>query len=64
MKLSELNADQLEVLKQHYLMLKNKNVSYDDLYNADDLVSYSDLEDLYGATEFVQEDFESTLEDY
>lgn len=64
MKLSELNADQLEVLKQHYLMLKNKNVSYDDLYNADDLVSYSDLEELYGATEFVQEDFESVLEDY
>ena len=64
MRLSDLNADQLEVLKQHYLTLTRKNVSYEDLYNADDLVSYSDLEELYGASEFVPEDFEATEDDY
>lgn len=62
MKLRELSQDQLLELKQACLCdialeMYNETPSIDMLLNADLYISDSDLEDAYGATDFVTEDF-------
>ena len=61
MKLKELNDDQRLQLKQELLRRrleeKGEGVSYDELDNADSLVSDEELEAEYGDTEFVPDDF-------
>ena len=61
MKLKELNDDQRLQLKQELLRRrleeKGEGVSYDELDNADSLVSDEELEAEFGDTEFVLDDF-------
>ena len=57
MRVDELNRDQLEKLKQHYLMETQMDVSYSDLASADDIVSDEDIFDYYGDVDFVPDDF-------
>lgn len=57
MRIDELKENELTVLKQHYLTTTRGNVSWQELTDADDLVSMEDLENFYGDTEFVEEDF-------
>jgi hypothetical protein len=57
MELKELNNEQRHTLKQHILVETNKSVSYGELANADNLVSDNELEERFGGTEFVEEDF-------
>ena len=61
MKLNELNADQRLYLKQDILTRrmdeKGESPSYGELADADNLVSDQELEDEFGGTEFVPEDF-------
>ena len=57
MKLSDLNNDQKRVLKENILCEKSENVSFGELFNADLLVSDKELEDRFGGTIFVDEDF-------
>ena len=61
MVLSELNRDQRLSLKQTILVRrldeKGETPSYGELADADDLVSDKELEEEFGATEFVPEDF-------
>lgn len=61
MTVHELNRDQLIELKQHYLTEKyNGNVSYDDLADADELVSDVTIYRVYEGTTFVLDDFVSS----
>lgn len=57
MTLKELNKNQIEQLKQRYYCDRNENVSYGELINIDELVSDEEIEEEYGATFFVEEDF-------
>lgn len=57
MKLSDLNDDQKRQLKENILIDKTENVSFGELLNADILVSDSEIEDRFGGTTFVNEDF-------
>lgn len=57
MQLKDLNQEQLIQLKQRYLMIVNQTTSWDELYHADELVSYEQLESLWGETVFVMDDF-------
>lgn len=61
MTLSELTADQRIQLKQQILVDRNEAVcegtSYEELANADELVSDEDLEACYADTEFSPDDF-------
>lgn len=57
MNLKELNKNQIEQLKQRYYCDRNKNVSYGELIDIDELVSDEEIEEEYGATFFVEEDF-------
>ena len=61
MKLKDLNDDQRMELKQAVLMDRNEHLgegtSYEELANADDLVSDEVLEEEYGGTEFSPDDF-------
>ena len=61
MKLKDLNDDQRLQLKQELLRRrleeKGEGVSYDELDNADSLVSDEELEAEYGTNEFVPDDF-------
>ena len=61
MKLKGLTDDQRLYLKQDILSKrmdeKGESPSYGELADADHLVSDQELEDAYGETEFVPEDF-------
>lgn len=56
MKLKDLTPDQKRELKQS-LLTQDRDVSYGELANADELVSDKQLEDAYGDTEFTEDDF-------
>ena len=56
MKLKDLTLDQKIELKQA-LLTQDRDVSYGELANADELVSDKQLEDAYGDTEFTEDDF-------
>ena len=57
MNLSDLNDEQKRQLKESILVEKNENVSYGELVNADTLVTDAELEERFGGTDFVDEDF-------
>ena len=56
MKLKDLTPVQKLELKQT-LLTQDRDVSYGELANADELVSDKQLEDAYGDTEFTEDDF-------
>jgi len=56
MKVTELNREQLTIVKQKYLC-ENGNPSYDDLANVNRIVSDAWIKYYYGGTEFVEDDF-------
>lgn len=55
----ELTSEQKLELKQALLCEKLEGVSYEELADADALVSDSELEERYGATTFSDDDFQS-----
>jgi hypothetical protein len=57
MTLKDLTPEQKLMLKQNILTLRQDSVSYGELIAADELVSDSELEEEFGATFFVQDDF-------
>ena len=57
MSYDELNRDQILALKQNYLVRTQNNVSYNELAEADNLVSDDELEQEYKNINFVEEDF-------
>lgn len=57
MSYEELNRDQILALKQNYLVRTQDNVSYNELAEADNLVSDEELEQEYKNINFVEEDF-------
>ena len=57
MSYKELNRDQILALKQSYLVRTQNNVSYNELAEADNLVSDEELEQEYKNVNFVEEDF-------
>lgn len=56
MKLKDLTDEERLELKQNYLT-RDKDVSYGELADADQLVTDEELEDEYGSTEFTKDDF-------
>jgi len=67
MKVTELNRDQLVCLKQAYLCELPQDwfadePSYQDLANADSIVSDEEIFSHYAGTEFVPEDFTTSVE--
>lgn len=60
MNLKELNSEQLRELKEHYYTSNHDNVSYGELANIDELVTYEELEKEYQNTIFSHDDFFST----
>ena len=57
MSYNELNRDQILALKQNYLVRTQDSVSYNELAEADNLVSDEELEQEYKNVNFVEEDF-------
>ena len=57
MSYKELNRNQILALKQNYLVRTQDNVSYNELAEADNLVSDEELEQEYKNINFVEEDF-------
>ena len=57
MSYDELNRYQILALKQNYLVRTQDNVSYNELAEADNLVSDEELEQEYKNVNFVEEDF-------
>jgi hypothetical protein len=57
MNLSDLNYEQKIQLKQNILTEKSESVSYGELADADTLVTDDELEEHFGGTHFVDEDF-------
>lgn len=57
MNLSDLNDKQKLQLKENILVGKSESVSYGELLNADILVTDAELEEHFGGTNFVDEDF-------
>ena len=57
MSYDELNRDQILALQQNYLVRTKDNVSYNELVEADNLVSDEELEQEYKNVNFVEEDF-------
>ena len=57
MSYDELNRDQILALKQNDLVRTQNNVSYNELAEADNLVSDEELEQEYKNVNFVEEDF-------
>lgn len=57
MSIYELNEEQLTELKQHYYCERNESVSWGELAIIDELVSFDELVEEYGTTDFVEEDF-------
>lgn len=58
MTVYDLNRDQLQELKQRYYAEKTgEDLSYDEIYRIDDLVSDEEVYDEYSGTDFVPDDF-------
>lgn len=58
MTVYDLNRDQLEELKTRYYADKvGRDISYDEIYNIDELVSDSEIYEEYAGTDFVPDDF-------
>lgn len=57
MSYDELNRDQILALKQNYLVRTQDSISYNELAEADNLVSDEELEQEYKNVNFVEEDF-------
>ena len=57
MSYKELNRYQILALKQSYLVRTQDSVSYNELAEADNLVSDEELEQEYKNVNFVKEDF-------
>jgi hypothetical protein len=57
MDLKDLNDDQKLQLKQALLVERQDNTSYGELVEADSLVTDEELEERFGGTFFVEEDF-------
>lgn len=60
MSVEELTRSQLEVLKQDYLcnvLYKDESVSYNELADADIIVSDKEVYEYYAGIEFVSDDF-------
>ena len=62
MKLKDLTPEQKLELKQA-MLTQDRDVSYGELANADELVSDKQLEDAYGDTEFTDDDFFCTAKE-
>lgn len=56
MTVKELNREQLTILKGHYLS-KDGDISYGELFEADDLVSDETIFKEFEGFDFVEEDF-------
>ena len=57
MSYDELNRYQILALNQNYLVRTRDSVSYNELAEADNLVSDEELEQEYKNVNFVEEDF-------
>lgn len=57
MSVYELSKNQLIELKQNYLCEVQKNVSYGELCNADNIVSDEEIFQAYSCVDFSSEDF-------
>ena len=57
MSVYELSKNQLIELKQNYLCEVQKNVSYGELCDADNIVSDEEVFQVYSCTDFSLEDF-------
>ena len=57
MSVYELSENQLIELKQNYLCEIQKNVSYGELCDADDIISDEDIFQAYSCTDFSSDDF-------
>ena len=57
MELKDLNAEQKNQLKQNILVDRQESTSYSELAEADTLVTDKELEERYGGTFFVEDDF-------
>lgn len=57
MSVFELSKNQLIDLKQNYLCEVQKNVSYGELCDADNIVSDEEIFSEYGNVEFSKDDF-------
>ena len=62
MSVKDLTSEQLEQLKIQYLdnllmETENRNISYGEIYNINEIVSDSIIYNLYSMYEFVEEDF-------
>ena len=57
MSVYELSKNQLIELKQNYLCEVQKNVSYGELCDADNIVSDEEVFHVYSCTDFSSEDF-------
>jgi len=57
MKFNDLNDNQRFQLKQRFLTESQINVSYEELVDADNLVSNYDIWNEYGDMEFSEDDF-------
>ena len=56
MNVKELNREQLIILKGRYLS-KDEDISYGELFEADDLVSDETIFEEFEGFDFVEEDF-------
>ena len=57
MSVYELSKNQLIELKQNYLCEVQKNVSYGELCDADNMISDEEIFNEYGNVEFSEDDF-------
>lgn len=57
MSIYELSKNQLIELKQNYLCEVQKNVSYEELCDADNIVSDEEIFQAYSCVDFSSEDF-------
>lgn len=67
MTVSELSSEQMEELKQHYLInhlleVENREASYEEIANASEIVPDDIILDTYGGTIFSNDDFTCTAE--
>ena len=59
MSVYELSRDQMVMLKQNILMERDASVSWNELADADELVSDEEAQSIYGNTDFSSDDFAS-----
>lgn len=57
MNVLELNRDQMTQLKQHYYCQVNKDVSWDELANINELISDAEIYEEYAYVDFSEDDF-------